>query len=95
MFELPLSRKLASRRWKVKIWDDEIREHPHLTILWKTNRWRWGIRQKDFLEQDPDPSEIPEEVMKAIEVNYPLLCKEWNRIHPKNPVVVPEENADE
>ena len=76
-------------RWKVKIWDNEIREPPHITIICKTQKWRWGLRDQDFMDGKPDPSLVPDELMEVINAEYNVLCTEWDRIHPNNPVAGP------
>ncbi len=95
MYELPLPPRLASQRWKVKIWDNEIRESPHLTIICKTSKWRWGLRERAFLDTEPDPSLVPQEVMDVINAQYTSLCNEWDGVHPGNPVFGAKENEDE
>ena len=95
MYELPLPAKLESERWKVKIWDNEIRESPHITIVRKTQKWRWGLRERAFMDKEPDPSLVAQEVMDEVNGQYLLLCNEWDRIHPDNPVVGLMENEDE
>lgn len=90
-YELPLPPKLKSERWKVKIWDKEIGEDPHVTIVRKTVFWRWAIRSKSFMDATPDPSEIPKEILVLLSENYRLLCLGWNEVHPDDPVDVPVE----
>ena len=95
MFELPLPKKLAAQRWKVKIWDNEIRESPHITIICKTQRWRWALRERAFMDAIPDPSQVPVEVMEEITRQHNVLVREWDRIHPSNPVRSAEEDQHE
>jgi len=94
MYELPLPQNLVIERWKVKIWNKEIREPPHLTIICKTQIWRWGLREREFMDTKPDPSLVPQQVMDEIHRQYVLLCNEWDRMYPNNPNVGPEENKD-
>jgi hypothetical protein len=94
-YDLPLPKSLKKQRWKVKIWDREIGEDPHVSIVYKTTWWRWAIRDKTFMDASPDPSDIPQEVLDAISENYRQLCLAWNRIHPSDPVEVPPDPNDE
>lgn len=85
-FDLPLSKQLARARWKVKIFDKENREPPHLTIVRGTEKWRIDLRKWAFMDRHPPPRDVDEGVIAAIEDNWALLCAEWDRIHPDNPV---------
>jgi hypothetical protein len=85
-FELPLPALLYQQGWKVKIQDKERLEEPHVTIIFKTKRWRVGLRTLGFLDRSPDPKEVPEGVLKAIRGNAMRLCQEWDAMYPVNPV---------
>ena len=90
-YEFPLSKKLKSQRWKIKVWDREGGEDPHVTIMFKENWWRWSIRRRQFMDTSPDPADIPKEVLAILEKgeNYRQLCLGWNGVHPDDPVNVP------
>lgn len=87
-FSLPLTRALKKARWKVKIRDKESRETPHVTLLRGTDAWRIDLRTGEFMDDLPDPSEIPEELIEFIraEGTWQRLCDEWDRMYPDNPV---------
>ncbi len=87
-FELPLSKRLKSEKWKVKIRDQERVEDPHLTLLRNNDLvWRIGLRSLDFLVP-PGGSwkEIDRGVEKAIRDNWTMLQAEWDRMYPENPI---------
>lgn len=84
-FSLPLPKKLKVL-WKIKIFDNEILEEPHVTILRKEEKWRYGLRRRGFLESEPDPAGVPQEIVDLIEVHYDELCRQWDLLFPTNPV---------
>ncbi|QVL30741.1 hypothetical protein KIH39_18025 [Telmatocola sphagniphila] len=86
---------LKSARWKVKIRDKENREPPHFTIIRGTKSWRIDLRTAEFMDDSPDPSEIPKELIELIrdEANWQELCDVWDKMYPHNPVS-DDENAD-
>jgi hypothetical protein len=49
-YDLPLPLVLKNAGWKVKIFDREIREPPHLTIIRRTQRWRINLRTRTFMD---------------------------------------------
>ncbi len=63
-FRLPLPETLRKQGWKVKIRDREYVEPPHASILWKTECWRFNLRDCDFMDDSPDPSRVPGDLMK-------------------------------
>lgn len=86
-FELKLLKPWESRGWKAKIRDRERVEPPHVTIMHKTNSWRWGLRSQQFLDKTPDPKEIPDEVLATTRENLSVLRKAWDHMYPENPIV--------
>ncbi len=88
-YTLPLTDTLRNARWKVKIRDKETREPPRVTIIRGTDAWRIDLRSGDFMDDDPDPAEVPAELLDLIEdeVTWKQLCDEWDRMYPSNPVV--------
>ena len=52
-FRLPLPDPFPARGWKVKIRDLERNEPPHATILWRQRAWRFGLRERTFLDDAP------------------------------------------
>lgn len=87
-YALPLTAALKTARWKVKIRDKETREPPHVTILRGTEAWRINLRTGDFMDDAPDPSRVPAELIEFIRAGetWQCLCVEWDRMYPDNPV---------
>jgi hypothetical protein len=85
-FLLNLPKKLQQAGWKVKVLEKERLEPPHVTIFFKRAKWRYGLRERAFLDPEPDPKEIPDAIMDELDSNYPKLCRAWNDRYPKNPV---------
>lgn len=74
------------RRWKVKIFDNELLiEEPHVTVIFKTDRWRVSLRTGEFLDEKPVPDKIPGEVFAQVAANMELLQREWDARFPRNP----------
>jgi len=85
-FNLPLPVVLSNAGWKVKIFDREIREPPHVTIIRKLDKWRIDLRTRTFMDARPKPSDVPDEVLQIIGHNWALLCQQWDEMYPTNPV---------
>ena len=85
-FSLLLPANLKNQGWQVKIRDKEIREAPHITILRRGKPWRWDLRERRFMDRTPAPSDVPEGLMAKLHENYALLCNEWDKIYPDNPI---------
>lgn len=87
-FNLRLPDALRKARWKVKIRDKETREPPHATIIRGTEAWRIDLRTGQFMDAQPDPSDVPNEVVELImqEATWQTLCDEWDNMYPNNPV---------
>ena len=67
-----------NQHWKVKILDKEtLYEEPHVTVLFKEMKWRYGLRSREFLDRRPSPSKIPGDVLNAINAGYEELCRQW------------------
>lgn len=78
--------------WKVKIFDNELLcEEPHVTIIFKTMRWRYSLRSKAFLDKQPNPKDVPGGIVIEIEARFKKLCEEWNARFPTNPATEDEE----
>ncbi len=90
-FSLPLARQLREACWKVKIFDKENREPPHVTIVRGTKKWRINLRTRRFMDRHPPGRDVDDEVIQAIWDNWDLLQEKWDRMHPDNPV----EGADD
>lgn len=87
-YNLRLTPALRKARWKVKIRDKEVREPPHVTILRGATAWRIDLRSRAFMDADPDPAEVPHELIELIrtESSWRQLCSEWDKMYPNNPV---------
>jgi hypothetical protein len=87
-FNLRLPGALRKARWKVKIRDKETREPPHVTIIRGTEAWRVDLRTGAFMDANPDPSQVPDEIVELItqEATWQRLCDEWDARYPDNPV---------
>lgn len=86
--ELSLPKSLRQARWKVKIREKETREPPHVSILRTTNTWRIDLRTGAFMDREPDPSQVPEELVRLIreESTWKRLCEQWDAKYPDNPI---------
>jgi hypothetical protein len=91
-FELELPEPLKGQRWKVKIRDKERAEPPHVTVLWKTQSWRVGLRDLAFLDREPDPGEVPAAILSTIKEKLEELRAQWDHMYPDNPVSSEIEN---
>ncbi|MCE9545606.1 MAG: hypothetical protein K8T25_08825 [Planctomycetia bacterium] len=67
-YTLLLSSALRKARWKVKIRDKETREPPHVTLIRGTEAWRIDLRTGGFMDADPDPSLLPEQLLAFIKL---------------------------
>lgn len=83
-FELP--RWLADQGWRVKVFDREIVEPPHVTVILKTRRWRYGLRTGKFLDREPPAREVPKELVAWLRARIVELAEAWDRMYPHNPV---------
>jgi hypothetical protein len=93
-YDLPLPRKLASS-WRVKIYDNERLEPPHVTVVKGRKSWRINLRTKEFMDDEPPPKEIHKDVAQVVKDNWRRLQREWNRIHPNNAVEIEEREDDD
>jgi hypothetical protein len=74
-YDLPLPRRLASS-WRVKIYDNERLEVPHITIVKGRESWRINLRTMEFMDDEPAPKEVHKDVMRAVEDNWGLLQRQ-------------------
>ena len=93
-YDLPLPKSLR-RLWKAKIQDKEaLYEEPHLTIWRRGTKWRYSLRRRVFLDPQPDPGEVPAELLSVIDKSFDELCRQWNVRFPSNPVAEDEEDGN-
>jgi hypothetical protein len=93
-YTLPLPAPLA-RHWTVKIRDRERVEPPHVTLLRGTRAWRLNLRTGAFMDDHPDPREVPKTLLEVVEARWAELCAAWDRMYPENPVLSEEAGEDE
>jgi hypothetical protein len=85
-FSLPLARRWSAQRWKVKIRDRERLEPPHVSILRGLKTWRLGLRSREFLDEKPDPDEVPAALLEEVMAKWNELRAAWDAMYPGNPV---------
>jgi len=85
-YELPLPEPFGSQGWKVKIFDNEPPDDPHATVIQKTRKWRFALREQRFMDDDPPPREVPKDVVTTMCTNIQELVRQWDLIHPEQPV---------
>lgn len=85
-FALRLSPPWPDQGWKIKIRDRERNEPPHVTFLRGTKCWRFGLREAQFLDKEPDPKEVPRELVDVVRNAMAELRAQWDSMYPHNPV---------
>jgi hypothetical protein len=45
-----------------------------------------SLRTGEFLDREPDPSEVPGELAERVWLRRAVLRHSWNRMYPENPV---------
>lgn len=85
-YVLLLVKALSQVGWKVKVYDFERLEPPHVTIYRRGRTWRVGLRDGEFLDRGDRWNQIDDGVRAAIEANWQTLVLEWDAMHPDNPV---------
>lgn len=88
---LPLPEHLSNEGWKIKIRDRERVEPPHATVIRGTRQWRWDLRSRAFMDREPDPRQVPAELVDLLASHHHLLVREWDAMYSENPVVSREE----
>ena len=86
VYTLEMPKALKDKGWEVKIRNLERTENPHVTILWKTQSWRYNIRSTAFMDSERDPKLVPGGVVDHIQEKLDLLRTEWDKKHPENPI---------
>jgi hypothetical protein len=73
--------------WKVKIFDVETGlEDPHVTILLRRQKWRINLRTGELLDKIPPANDLNKQVLNVVLNSLDELKREWDTIHPNNPV---------
>jgi hypothetical protein len=91
-YSLPLSRRWTAQRWKAKIRDRERLEPPHVSLIRGTRTWRLGLRSGAFLDMEPDPAEVPPELVDELLAHSTELRAAWDAMYPDNPVEPPDDD---
>jgi hypothetical protein len=81
-----LSARWTAQRWKAKIRDKERLEPPHVSILRGLRAWRLSLRSGEFLDEEPDPHEVPSGLIEEITQQWDVLRTAWDEMYPENPV---------
>jgi hypothetical protein len=85
--DLPLPPRLKQAGWKVKVYQNEVREPPHVTILSPDGtKWRWDLRQRAFMDHSPPPHGVHRDLVRFLRANWAELVSWWDSKHPDNPV---------
>ena len=89
---IQLPKKLRAQ-WRIKIYDNERLEPPHVTLIGPSGRvWRIGLREKEFMVPPGGRwRDIDSEVRTILEGQWQTLCDAWDAKHPPNPVSNEEE----
>lgn len=91
-FDLPLPSRWK-KGYRVKIREKEVVESPHATILQGTVAYRINLRTGEFMDEDPNPKDVPKELLSYLRSKdvWNQLCKEWDKKYPNNPVGISDE----
>lgn len=81
----------ATQEWKVKIFDIEGPEDPHATVYRHASpRWRVNLRTGLLMDRRPPAKDLPSGLLAAIREHLGELQKEWDQLHPENPISLAE-----
>ncbi len=93
---IELPKKLKARGWKVKVYDNERLEPPHITLICRELVWRIGLRERDFMFPPGGRwRDIDSEVRAILEEQWETLCDAWDEKHPTNQVSSEEDEDDD
>ena len=92
-YSLPLPARF--KQWRVKIHDLELVEPPHVHILRKTESWRLDLRTGEYMDDEPDPSDVPDELRDIIDQNWAVIQAQWDAMYPENLVQSQEGEEDD
>ncbi len=85
-YSLSLTAVLRKAGWRVKFYDAEGPEEPHVSIFRRGEQWRLSLRNGTFLDGGKW-SEIDDAVKAAIMKEWHTLRSEWDKLHGKfNPI---------
>lgn len=92
-FDLP--EPLGTQGWKLKIRERESREPPHVTIIRRTMSWRWDLRTKVFMDVEPDPAMVPDDLKALLIARHLEISAAWDDMYPLNPVAGEPDDGNE
>ncbi len=87
-YSLPVPTSLAG--WSVKIYDKEVRESPHVTVICGECTWRFNLRTKRSMDPEQAGCKLHKRIEKLISANWALLIKKWDEKYPDNKVASKE-----
>lgn len=95
-YNLDLPEVLRKAGWKVKIYDREGPEEPHVTIRCKTKTWRMSLRDKGFLFPGGRRSELPDSLLELLgdAENWAEMRRYWDDGNPHNPVEADQDDQN-
>jgi hypothetical protein len=93
-FSLALPASWGTQGWKVKIRDRERLEPPHVTVLFRAKAWRWDLRAGRFMDDVPNPKDVPQAIIDSILEHQAELHAAWDERYPENPVAAREDDDD-
>ena len=83
---MTLSANLKTKVGRLRFGTEKSGSPPHVTILRRGKPWRWKLREQEFMDKTPNPSDVREELIEEILNNYEPLCNEWDKMYPGNPI---------
>jgi hypothetical protein len=79
--------KLRNQGWKVKVYDRERLEPPHVTLICRERVWRITLQEWSFMSPPGGTwREIDDQVHTFLDAHRQELIEAWDRKHPDNPV---------
>lgn len=85
-YEYKPGEPFESQGWKVKIRERERLEPPHASIIKGTKTWRWNLRTKEFMDDDPPERDVPRGLIDKLGEGHSELVEQWNAKYPRNKV---------
>lgn len=91
---IELPKWLRNQGWKIKIYDNERLEEPHITLICREKTWRISLRNRSFLIPPGGRwKDIDEAIRRQLEdeESWKKLQDTWDQKHPTNPISSQEE----
>ena len=85
-YDLKIPTALKNDGWKVKIFEKEIAEPPHVSIIKKMDHWRIDLRTGAFMDREPPKRKVDRALVIFILRHKAELVNAWNKKYPHNPV---------